>query len=254
MGIIAVDNAMDYCVQVPRTPVFMPLNLKTTMRAAAMFSNSQFLTAPCVSRKVRSCTPAYTSPSNKISVTHYMDWKIMCCGCGLPYNNDCGRLRRPLMFSMPKVYDIYMSLISNKKAHFNYEILEKFEAGLVLAGYEVKSLRKSQGSLEGSRVLVRGNEAFLVGASVPAFQPANAPKNYDPLRPRKLLLNTKEIGKIMAAEGEKGLTVVPISVYNKGRNLKIEIAIGRGKKLHDKRETIKKRDTERDMRRSLKNN
>jgi len=147
-----------------------------------------------------------------------------------------------------------MSLISNKKVHFNYEILEKLEAGLVLHGFEVKSLRKGQGSLEGSRVLVRGNEAFLVGASVPAFQPANAPKSYDALRTRKLLLNSKEIGKILTAEGEQGLTVVPLSVYNKGRNLKIEIAIAKGKKLHDKRETIKKRDTERDMRRSLKNN
>ena len=102
--------------------------------------------------------------------------------------------------------------------------------------------------------MVRGNEAFLVGASVPAFQPANAPKSYDALRTRKLLLNSKEIGKILTAEGEQGLTVVPLSVYNKGRNLKIEIAIAKGKKLHDKRETIKKRDTERDMRRSLKNN
>jgi SsrA-binding protein len=147
-----------------------------------------------------------------------------------------------------------MSLISNKKAHFNYEILEKIEAGLVLHGFEVKSLRKGQGSLEGSRILVRGNEAFLVGATIPAFQPANAPKDYDPMRTRKLLLKQKEIAQALSAESERGLTVVPLSVYNKGRNLKIEIAIAKGKKLHDKRETIKKRDTERDMRRSLKNN
>jgi SsrA-binding protein len=131
-----------------------------------------------------------------------------------------------------------MAFISNKKAHFNFEILEKFEAGLVLFGYEVKSIRKGQGSLEGSRILVRGEEAFLVGASIPAFQIANAPKSYDPARPRKLLLNSKEIAEIAGAESQQGLTVVPLSVYNKGRNLK----------------TIKKRDTERDMRRSLKDN
>ena len=147
-----------------------------------------------------------------------------------------------------------VALIQNKKATFNYEILEKFEAGLVLHGFEVKSLRAGRGSLEGSRALVRGGEAFLVGASIPAWQVANAPKDYDPERPRKLLLNPKEISQLLAAEGEKGLTVVPVSVYNKGGKLKIELAIGCGKKLRDKRQTIKKRDTERDMRRSLKNN
>lgn len=147
-----------------------------------------------------------------------------------------------------------MALIQNRRVTFDYEILEKFEAGLVLHGFEVKSLRAGQGKLDGSRALVRGGEAFLVGASIPAWQAANAPKDYDPERPRKLLLNQKEISQIEAAEGEKGLTIVPISVYNKGRMLKIELAIARGKKVRDKRETIKKRDTEREMRRSLKNN
>lgn len=150
-------------------------------------------------------------------------------------------------------YSVGMAFISNKKAHFNYEILEKIEAGIVLAGYEVKSIRGGHGSLEGSRVLVRGREAFLVGASIPPFQPANTPKDYEPDRTRKLLLNQKEIAQVSAAESHKGLTVVPLSVYNSGRNLKVEIAIARGKKQHDKRETIKKRDVERDMRRSLKN-
>lgn len=147
-----------------------------------------------------------------------------------------------------------MALISNKKARFNYEILETIEAGIVLAGDEVKSIRKGQGSLEGARVLARGGEVFLVGATVPAFQVANAPKDYQNDRSRKLLLSKKQIAEIAAAEGQKGLTVVPLSVYNKGRNLKVEIAIARGKKQHDKREVIKKRDTDRDLRRSLKNN
>lgn len=147
-----------------------------------------------------------------------------------------------------------MALISNKKARFNYEILEEIEAGLVLAGYEVKSIRAGHGSLEGARILVRGGEAFLVGASIPPYQVANAPKEYDRERPRKLLLKEREIALIADAESKKGLTVVPLSVYNKGRNLKVEIAIVRGKKNRDKRETIKKRDTERDLRRSLKNN
>lgn len=146
-----------------------------------------------------------------------------------------------------------MALIENKKVYFDYEVLERFEAGLVLHGFEVKSLRAGQGIINGSRVLVRGGEAFLVGASIPAWQISNAPKEYDPERPRKLLLNPKEIAQVAAAEGQQGLTVVPISVYNKSGKLKMEIGIARGKKLRDKRETIKKRDTEREMRRSLKN-
>jgi len=123
---------------------------------------------------------------------------------------------------------------------------------MVLHGYEVKSLRAGQGSLKGARVVARGGEAYLVGATIPAWQAANAPKSYDPERTRKLLLNIKEIGRISSAEGEKGLTIIPISVYNRDRNLKLEIAIARGKKKEDKRETIKKRDTERDIRRTLK--
>ncbi|MBM3261580.1 SsrA-binding protein SmpB [Candidatus Kaiserbacteria bacterium] len=145
-----------------------------------------------------------------------------------------------------------MSLIDNKKAVFDYHILETIEAGMVLHGYEVKSLREGQGSLKGARVVARGGEAYLVGATIPAWQVANAPKSYDPERTRKLLLNSKEISRIAAAEGEKGLTIIPISVYNRKTNLKLEIAIARGKKREDKREAIKKRDTEREIRRSLK--
>ena len=152
------------------------------------------------------------------------------------------------------MYSIRMALVRNKKAHFDFEILETFEAGIVLAGYEVKSLRAGHGHLEGARVVARGGEAFLAGASIPAFQPDNAPKDYDPERTRKLLLHPKEIAQIADAESKKGLTIVPISVYNKGRNLKVELGIARGKKKTDKRETIKKRDVERDLRRSLKDN
>ena len=144
------------------------------------------------------------------------------------------------------------SLIEHKKAHFNYEILETFEAGIELLGFEVKSLRKRQGSLEGARVVVRGNEAYLVGATIPPYQPANAPKDYDSTRTRRLLLTKKEIAQLSGTESKKGLTIVPISVYNKGRKLKISIGIARGKKKFDKRETIKKRDVEREMRRTLK--
>lgn len=144
------------------------------------------------------------------------------------------------------------ALVDNKKAHFNYEILEKFEAGIELLGFEVKSLRKGQGSLEGAHITVRGGEAFMLNSHIPPFQPANTPKDYDPYRNRKLLLMKKELQKLVGAESQKGLTIVPISVYNKGHKLKVSIAIVRGKKKFDKRETIKKRETDRELRRTLK--
>ncbi len=137
-------------------------------------------------------------------------------------------------------------LIHNKKAGFNYEIVERFEAGIELLGLEVKSIRAKLGSLDGSYVLIRGGEAFLLNMFLPSFQPGNS-KDYDPMRMRKLLLTRDEISKLAALA--KGLTIVPISLYNKGRKLKIEIAIVKGKKQFDKRETIKKRDLDRNTRR-----
>ena len=142
-----------------------------------------------------------------------------------------------------------MSLISNKKAYFNYDIKETYSAGLELFGFEVKSLRKGQGSLDGSHITIRGNEAYLVGAFIPPFQEKNTPKEYDPRRNRKLLLTSKEILDLAKYEKTKGLTIVPISVYNKGRVLKLDIGIGTGKKKFDKRESIKKHNVERDVRR-----
>lgn len=142
-----------------------------------------------------------------------------------------------------------MSLITNKKAGFNYDIKETYSSGMELLGFEVKSLRKGQGSLEGSYVTVRGNEAYLVGAFIPPFQEKNAPKDFDPRRNRKLILTSKEIRELEKIEKTKGLTIVPVSVYNKGRFLKLDIGIGTGKKKFDKRESIKKHNVERDIRR-----
>ncbi len=147
-----------------------------------------------------------------------------------------------------------MALLHNKKAHFDYEITEKLEAGIELLGTEVKSVRAGLGSLLGARVMPRGGEAYLVGATIPPFQIANAPKDYEPDRNRRLLLTKKQIAMLAGIEKEKGLTIVPISVYNKGRKIKIEIGIARGKKKFDKRETIKKRESDRDTRRTMKYN
>ena len=145
-----------------------------------------------------------------------------------------------------------MSLITNKKAHFNYEILDTYSAGIELFGYEVKSLKKSQGSLEGSHVTVRGNEAYVVGMFIPPYQPNNTPKDYDPHRNRKLLLKKNEIIDLAKVEGMKGLTIVPLSVYNRGDKIKLDIATAKGKKKFDKRETLKKRTADRDIERDMK--
>ncbi|HEY4515927.1 MAG TPA: SsrA-binding protein SmpB [Candidatus Paceibacterota bacterium] len=144
-----------------------------------------------------------------------------------------------------------MSLITNKKTLFNYEILDKYEAGIELLGFEVKALKNGQGSLEGARVSIRGNEAYVMNMNVPPYQPKNTPKEYEPERPRRLLLTKKEITELSKVEGIKGLTIVPLSVYNKGKKVKVEIASVKGKKKFDKRESIKKKDTEREVRRSL---
>lgn len=153
----------------------------------------------------------------------------------------------------PLVYSNAVNLLDNTRAGFDYEILEKLEAGIELFGHEVKSLRNKLGSLKGARVVARGGEAYLVGATIPAWQAANAPKGYDAERPRRLLLKAKEIAHISSAEGEKGLTIVPLSVYNKNRYLKLSLAIVRGKKTHDKRQSIREREEKRGIARTLRN-
>ncbi len=145
------------------------------------------------------------------------------------------------------------ALVVNKKIGLDYEILETFEAGLELLGFEVKSIRNHQGSLLGSHVTVRGGEAFLIGTEIPPYQEKNTPESYNPRRNRRLLLTKTEIEKLAGLETQRGLTIAPISMYNKGHKVKIEIAIVRGKKKFDKRQDIKKRDTDRELRREFKN-
>lgn len=150
-------------------------------------------------------------------------------------------------------YSCNVNLIEHKKVRFDYEILEEFEAGLELLGHEVKSLRARHGKLEGSHIVVRGGEAYIVGMEIPPYQAANTPAGYDPARSRRLLLTKKELARLSTAEGQKGLTIVPIAVYNKGSKLKIRVAIAKGRKRYDKRSVLKERDTKRDIQRTLKN-
>lgn len=140
----------------------------------------------------------------------------------------------------------------NKRATFDYEILEKFEAGIELLGNEVKSIRLGRAQLLGSFVVLRGGEAFITGLIIPPYQANNTHTTYIEDRTRKLLLNKKQIQHIEESLKNKGLTLIAISLYNKGPKIKIEIGLAKGKKKFDKRETIKKRDTDRELRRTLK--
>tara|TARA_Y100000310_G_scaffold344478_1_gene457459 strand:- start:468 stop:911 length:444 start_codon:yes stop_codon:yes gene_type:complete len=130
----------------------------------------------------------------------------------------------------------------NRGARRDYEILDTFEAGMELKGFEVKAIKTGHINLAGSFVVIKKNEAWLLNANIPPYQPANTPEDYDPKRTRKLLLSAAEIKSLMGKTKEKNLTIVPLRVYNKGRLLKMEIGLGRGKKRADKREDIKKRE------------
>ena len=143
------------------------------------------------------------------------------------------------------------TLVDNGKAHFNYEILEKLEAGIELLGFEVKALKSKSGSLEGSYVIVRGGEAFAMNMFIPPYQEKNTPKDYEPRRNRRLIMTRDDIRKLAGIDSGKWLTIVPISIYNKGPLNKVSIAVVRGKKKFDKRESIKKRETERTIRREF---
>ena len=145
-----------------------------------------------------------------------------------------------------------MILVDYPKVRFNFEFLETLDAGIELIGGEVKSLKGKHGSLEGAYISVRGNEAYIVGMQIPPYQPKNMPEGYDPRRLRRLLLTKKEIASLIGKEKEGRTAVVPVEVFLKNNKIKIKIAIARGKKKFDKRETIKRREDDRSVRRILK--
>jgi SsrA-binding protein len=142
--------------------------------------------------------------------------------------------------------------IENRKAYFNYSIEDTYEAGIELTGAEVKSIRGGSGNINSAFCVVRGGEAFILGMHIPPYQLKNTSEGYDPDRTRKLLLSKKEIKKLGEKDDIKGLTLVPLSVYSKGPYIKVSVAIVRGKKTYDKRETIKGRDLDREMEREYK--
>src|SRR3989344_586244 len=144
-----------------------------------------------------------------------------------------------------------MEYCSNPKAGFDYEILETIEAGLVLEGHEVKSVKTGRASIKGSYAKILEGVPYLIGATISPYQPANTPADYDPQRSRKLLLSKKEISTLTDTSQAHGLTLVPLKIYDKKGRLKLLVGIARGKKKYDKREEIKKKDLARAKQRGL---
>lgn len=145
------------------------------------------------------------------------------------------------------------TLATNKEAHFRYHITQEYDAGIALTGAEVKSIKLGRCSLRGSFVTVSGSELWLTNAHVSPYAHAAGRAQPDPTRPRKLLMKRKEIDSLIGTLKAKGLTVLPLSVYTKGSLIKVRLGVCRGKKLYDKRATIKKRETNRSIQRLLRN-
>lgn len=144
------------------------------------------------------------------------------------------------------------TLAINKRAKFDYTILDKFEAGLVLVGHEVKSIKTGHISLQGAFVIIKDDEAFLLNAFVPPYQPKNTPSDYDPSRTRKLLLHKSEIKALIGKSKQQGLTLAPLRVYTKHGKIKLEFGLAKGKKKIDKRQQIAKREAKRKIDRAIR--
>ena len=143
-------------------------------------------------------------------------------------------------------------LAYNRRAGFDFELLETYEAGLELLGTEVKSVRAGNISLKGAFITIKDKQAWLTNATIPPWQASNTPASYDPVRSRKLLLNASEVKYLLGKIREAGLTVVPVRAYAKGPNIKIEVALAKGKKQYNKKEKRKERDVKRDVDRLIR--
>lgn len=144
------------------------------------------------------------------------------------------------------------TLATNKYVRSDYDLLEEYEAGLVLTGPEVKSAKAGQVNMKGTYISVRGNEMIIRGLHISPYKPAGPRPDYDPTQDRKLLLHTREIKRLIGKSKEGGLTLVPISLYTKGDLVKLSFAVARGRKKYEKREAIKRKEVDREVRRIMK--
>lgn len=153
---------------------------------------------------------------------------------------------------MSEKKDSFKIVSDNRQARFLYEILETYEAGLELKGTEVKSIREGKANLRDGYALIRNGEAWLLNVHISPYKSSSEYFNHDPRRTRKLLLHKQEIRKLIGKVEQKGLTLVPLKMYLKDGWVKITLGLGKGKKVHDKREDIKQREDKRDMERAMK--
>lgn len=144
------------------------------------------------------------------------------------------------------------TLALNRRAKFDYDFIETYEAGLVLLGTEVKSLRAKNVSLKGAFVTLKDGQAWLTNATIPPWQVVNAPEGYDPSRPRRLLLKKSELKHLIGTKQTQGLTIIPVSLYSRGPYIKLKLALARGKRKFDKKQQKKERDIARDVERLLR--
>lgn len=144
---------------------------------------------------------------------------------------------------------IMSELAVNRRAGFDYEILQTYEAGIELFGFEVKAAKAGRMQIAGAFVVIRNTGASLVNATIAPYQPKNTPGDYDPARSRRLLLHASELKELLGASSRKGLTIVPVKAYTKRNRIKLLIGLGRHKKKQDRRETIKRREAEREAER-----
>jgi SsrA-binding protein len=153
---------------------------------------------------------------------------------------------------LPPPFDKHKIVAENRRARYDYFVEDRFEAGIALTGTEVKALRSGEGSIAESYAAVEGDEVWLINSHIPEYSHGNR-LNHAPRRPRKLLLKAREIAKLHGAVTRQGLTLVPLSIYFNGRGrAKVELALARGKKVHDKRETVKERDWKRQQSRLMR--
>jgi SsrA-binding protein len=145
-----------------------------------------------------------------------------------------------------------MSIVTNKKATLNYEVLDKYEGGLELHGFEVKAIRMGRIKFDGSYIIINNDEVFLKNAEIAPYQPNNIPKDFQPNRLIKILISKKEILKLKQKTEKEGLTLIPLSIFNKNKKLKIDFALAKGKKKHDKRQDIKRREDTIEILRTIK--
>ena len=141
-----------------------------------------------------------------------------------------------------------MDIITNRRVYFDYQILKTYEAGIELKGFEVKAIKTGRLNLAGSYAIIKNNQLWLFNVDIPPYQPKNTPADYDSKRTRRLLLKKSEIKNLIGQTKQKNLTLVPLRVYTKNQRIKIEIGLAKSRKKFDKRELIKKREVEREIR------